>query len=266
MTDKLIVLEREGEVAQVILNRPEKRNAMNLPMMEQLDAAFDEIERMDGLRVVILRGEGKGFSAGIDLMGFMSGELNHRFGDHWRDNLFTLTALYQGILNKVEQCTYPVIGLLHNVCLGMGCELALACDFRVVTEGTRIGLPETRVGLIPDVGGTTRLTRLIGVARAKEYIMTGKEFNLTDAERWGLVNYVVPEGDLMAKGQELTEELCAAAPLAVSYAKKVIDGTHDIQRGLQMEAWAQSILIRTDDVMVGAQAMLSKQKPDWQGK
>lgn len=262
----LIQLEQEGEIVHIILNRPDKRNALNLPMMEQLDSAIDQVERLSGIRVVILRAEGQGFSAGIDLMGFMTGELNARFGDDWRENLFTLTAYYQGIMTKIESCTYPVIALLHNYCLGMGFELALACDFRIASTGTRIGLPEARLGLIPDVGGTTRLTRLLGVARAKEYIMTGREFVLDDAERWGVVNHVVAQDDLLARGLALAEELCAAAPLSVSYAKKVIDGMSDIERGLRMEAWAQSILIRTEDVMHGAQAMMSKQKPEWKGK
>ncbi len=262
----LILTKRENEIVHIILNRPDKRNALNMPMMEQLDTAFDTIERMDGVRVVIIRAEGKGFSAGIDLTSFMTGELNDRFGQGWRDNLFTLTAYYQGIFNKIEACTYPVIAVMHNYCLGMGMELALACDFRIASQGTRLGLPETRIGLIPDVGGTTRLVRTIGVPRAKEYIMTGREFDLTDAERWGLVNYVTTEDTLMQKSMSLADDLCNAAPLAVSYAKKVIDGTDDIQRGLQMEAWAQSILIRTDDIMTGAQAMMTKQKPNWQGK
>ena len=265
MTD-LIKVEQQGEVVHIILNRPDKRNALNLPMMEQLDAVMDDVERLSGVRVVILRGEGQGFSAGIDLMGFMTGELNDRFGEGWRENLFTLTAFYQGIMTKIEACTYPVIALLHNYCLGMGFELALACDFRIATTGTRLGLPEARIGLIPDVGGTTRLTRILGVARAKEYIMTGREFDLTDAERWGVVNHIVAEDQLMARGMALADELCAAAPLAVSYAKKVIDGMTDIERGLRMEAWAQSILIRTEDVMHGAQAMMTKQKPQWKGK
>lgn len=263
MTD-LIHVQQHGPIAEIVLHRPDKRNAINHAMMLGLGAAIDTVEKMPGVRVVLLRGEGACFSAGVDLFGFLS--LNEHLGDNWRENLFPLTQMYQGILNKIERCTYPVIALLHRYCLGLGLELALACDLRIVTEGTKLGLPEARLGIIPDVGGTTRLTRLVGAARAKELIMTGRDFDAAYAERWGIVNQVVPEDQLAAAGQALADELITAAPLAVSYAKKVIDGIADIDRGLQLEAWAQSVLMRTDDFATGAQAMLARQKPDWKGK
>lgn len=261
-----ILTNQRDHIFEIIMNRSEKRNAMNLPFLNQLGDAIDKAESTSGIRVVIIRGAEDYFSAGVDLTSFMTGELVERFGENWRDNLFPLTEHYQGILNKIERCSLPVIALLQKYCLGLALELALACDFRIATEGTRLGLPESRIGMIPDVGGTTRLTRLIGVARAKEYIMTGKEFDLASAEQWGLVNYVVPDDQLMAKGEQLAQELTDAAPLAVSYAKKIIDGMSDIERGLRMEAWAQAILIKTEDLMTGAQSALTKQKPEWKGK
>lgn len=260
----LVLLEQNEQIVTITINRPEKRNALDWHVMQALDDAFAKVETLDNVRVVLLRGEGKVFSAGIDLMGFEA--IAESFGENWRENLFPLTAAMQAVVNRVERLSYPVIALLHGYCIGLGLELALACDFRIAAAGTRLQLPETRLGLIPDVGGTTRLTRLLGVARAKEYIMTGRAFDLADAERWGLVNYVVPEDELLNKGTSLAEELCEAAPLAVSYAKKVIDGISDLDRGFQMEAWAQSVLMRTDDFMTGAQATMMKQKPEWQGK
>lgn len=259
-----ILTRKDDTVFEIILNRPEKRNAINWPMMEALEAAIDTAGRLDGLRAVILRGEGRGFSAGIDLMSF--GETAETFGPNWRDNPFPMTAAYQQIVNKFERCSLPVIALVHNFCLGLGFELALACDFRIVAHGTKLGLPESRLGLIPDVGGTTRLTRLVGPARAKELIMTGRNITAQDAERWGIVNAVVPEDALLARGRELVDELAAAAPLAVSYAKKVIDGIADLDRGLQLEAWAQSVLLRSEDFEHGVQAMMSKQPVEWKGK
>src|SRR5258705_212382 len=124
-------------------------------------------------------------------------------------------------------------------------QIALGCDFRIAALGTKMGLPEARLGIIPDVGGTTRLTRLVGVAHAKEVVMTGKNIDLNDAERWGILNAVVPAEELLSKGESLVAELAQAAPLAVSYAKRVIDGLADLERGLQLEGWAQSQLIRT---------------------
>lgn len=260
----LIEIRQRDSLIEITITRPDKRNAINWPMMEDLSAAIDSVERTKGARVVLLRGEGTGFSAGIDLMGF--GDLIERFGENWRENLFPLTAAYQAIVNKFERCSLPIIALLHGYCLGLGFELALACDFRIAAEGTKIGLPETRLGIIPDVGGTTRLTRLIGPARAKELIMTGRNIDLNDAERWGLVNYVVPVKELMSKAENLASEISQSAPLAVSYTKRVIDGLSDLERGLSLEAWAQSVLMHSEDFANGAQAMLTKQPVEWKGK
>jgi len=260
----LVQTLQRDQIFEIILNRPEKRNALNWSMMMELDAAIDEAERVVGVRAVLISGEGSSFSAGIDVTSFA--ESSTHFGEHWRDNLFPLTAAYQSVTNKVAQCSLPTIALLHGYCLGLGFEIALACDFRIAGVGTKIGLPEARLGIIPDVGGTTRLTRLVGVARAKEIVMTGKNIDLNDAERWGILNAVVPVEDLLAKGESLAAELAQAAPLAVSYAKRVIDGLADLERGLQLEGWAQSQLIRSQDFEVGVEAMLTKQAPQWTGK
>jgi enoyl-CoA hydratase/carnithine racemase len=261
---QLVTARQDGIIYEIVLNRPDKRNAMNYALMSQLEEAIDGAERAEGARVVIVRGEGPGFSAGIDLMGFE--EMVAVYGENWRENLFPMTASYQRILGKFEASSLPTILVAHNFCLGMAFELALACDFRIVSEGTKLGLPETRLGLIPDVGGTARLTRLVGIGLAKELILTGRTFDAAYAEARGMVNYAVPEGDLMAKAHALAEELAAAAPLAVSYAKRVINGVVDLQRGLDLEGWAQSVLIRSQDFETGAQAMMLKQKPEWQGR
>jgi len=260
----LVQTLQRDQILEIILNRPEKRNALNWSMMMELDAAIDEAEKAVGVRAVLIRGEGNGFSAGIDVNSLAAS--SEQFGEHWRENLFPLTAAYQSVTNKIAQCGLPTIALLHGYCLGLGFEVALACDFRIAAAGTKIGLPEARLGIIPDVGGTTRLTRLVGVARAKEIVMTGKNIDLNDAERWGILNAVVPAEDLLVRGESLIAELAQAAPLAVSYAKRVIDGLADLERGLQLEGWAQSQLIRSQDFEVGVEAMLTKQEPQWTGK
>ncbi len=260
----LIQTHHRDTVFEIILNRPEKRNAINWAMMTSLDEAFTEAEQAVGVRAVIIRGEGSGFSAGIDVTSFA--ESSAHFGENWRENLFPLTAAYQAVTNKIERCSLPTIALLHGYCLGLGFEIALACDFRIAAVGTKIGLPETRLGIIPDVGGTTRLTRLVGAARAKEYVMTGKNFDLEVAERWGLLNHVTAVDTLASTAESLVAELTQAAPLAVQYAKRVIDSMTDTERGLQLEGWAQSALIRTQDFEVGIEAMLTKQPPQWKGK
>lgn len=260
----LVTLATRGHLVEIVLNRPEKRNAISWSMLQELDGAIEAAGRVSGARAILVRGEGAAFSAGIDLTSF--GEVAEIFGENWRDNLFPVTAGFQSVVNKFERCSLPTIALLHGHCLGLGFELALACDFRIAAQGTKIGLPESRLGLIPDVGGTTRLTRLVGAARAKEYVMTGRNIDLDCAERWGVVNHIVPETELLSRGEAFAEELAAAAPLAVSYAKRVIDGMTDIDRGLQLEAWAQSHLMRTQDFEIGVQAMLTRQTPEWRGK
>lgn len=263
MTD-LVTTQQNGAIFEIVLNRAEKRNALNTAMMLGLEAAILQAEHATDARVVVIRGEGPSFSAGIDLMGF--DQTAAHFGEAWRDNLFPMTQKYQHIFNTIERCTLPVIAQLHGHCIGMGFELALACDMRVAAAGTKLGLPETRLGLIPDVGGTARLVRLVGQGRAKELILTGRQFDAEFAAGWGIVNYAVPADSLAEKVNGLAEELCAAAPLAVSYAKRVIDGIGDLDRALQLEAWAQSVLIRTDDFEHGAQAMMMRQPPAWKGK
>jgi len=263
----VVITRREGPVFEVILNRANKRNAMNNDMMEALSTAFDRAEREfnDGARVVIIRAEGRVFSSGIDLTQFAL--LGDEFGEEWRENLFPFTAKYQAVFNKIENCSLPVICVMHGYCLGMAFEMALACDFRIAVQRTKLGLPESRLGIIPDVGGTVRLVKLVGPSRAKDIIMTGRNLDLEQAHQWGIVNYVYSKDEIDEKVAEFVAELCASAPLAVSYTKRVVNDIMENSRGLQVEAWAQAQLFRTDDFMNAVSAMLDKTYPiDWQGK
>lgn len=263
----VILTQRNGVIFEVILNRADKRNAMNDDMMEALSRAFDQAEREfnDGARVVIIRAEGRVFSSGIDLTQFAS--LGEQFGEKWRDNLFPFTAKYQAVFNKIENCSMPVICVMHGYCLGMAFEMALACDFRIAVERTKLGLPESRLGIIPDVGGTVRLVKLVGPSRAKDVIMTGRNLDLGQAHDWGIVNYVYAKDEIEEKVAEFVAELVASSPLAVSYTKRVINNIMNNSQGLQIEAWAQAQLFCTDDFMNAVRAMLDKSYPiDWEGK
>jgi len=263
-----IATELKDHIFHLILNREEKRNALNRPMMEEIDRALDNAEKAynDGTaRVLFIRAEGRAFSAGIDLASME--DYSELFGEAWQQNLFFTTRLLQNILNKIERSSLPSICLMHGYCLGLGFEMALACDFRIVAGRTKIGLPEARLGLVPDVGGTVRLVKLIGPSRAKEIIMTGKNIDLAQAEQWGIVNYVVPKDELMTKAAELANELILSAPLSVNYTKRVVNDIMDNQRGLNIEAWAQAALFRSEDFHAGVQAMLTKTYPvEWKGK
>ncbi len=178
----------------------------------------------------------------------------------------SITYDFQSILNRLERLELPTIALLHGYCLGLAAELALVCDIRIAAEGCQIGFPESRLGIIPDVGGTTRLPRLIGPARAKELLFTGRQIEAETAAQWGLVNYVVPTSKLMAKADELTGEILQAAPLAIGLVKRVIDGAADLDRGLTLEGWAQSLLLDSEDFSEAVEAYMMKRPPDFKGR
>lgn len=252
------------EIFEIILNRPEKRNAINTELYSDFNSAVIQANKTAAVRAVIIRGKGKSFSAGIDVSGLLG--LAQQYGDHWQQRMRTITDDFQQVLTRLERIELPTIALLHGHCLGLAMELALACDFRIASTNTLVGLPETRLGIIPDVGGTTRLLRLVGPSKAKELIFTGRQIEAVQAESWGIVNYVVSEAELMVKAEELIEEIKAAAPLAVGMAKRVIDGLSDIDRGLQLEGWAQSQLMNSADFLEGAQSFMMKREPVWKGK
>lgn len=261
---ELVIVEERDEILEIVLNRPEKRNAINFTLYDQLAQAIGQAARAQGVRAVLLRGEGKSFSAGVDVTNFML--LAEKYGDGWQQRMRAVTRDFQEVLTALERLELPTIALLHGHCLGLALELALACDIRIAAEGTQLGLPETRLGMIPDVGGTTRLTRLIGPGRAKELIFTGRQIDAVQAAAWGLVNYVVPAERLRAQGEALVAEIAQAAPLAVGMAKRVIDGMHDLDRGLQLEGWAQSQLFQSEDFMEAVKAFMQKRPPEFKGK
>lgn len=260
----LVRHERRGSVFEITLDRSEKRNAIDLEMYRQFDSAVTEAGQSDGLRALLIRGEGKAFSAGIDVMAFM--QLPQNYGSGWQQKMRNITRDFQAVLNRLEELEIPVIALLHGHCLGVAMEIALACDIRLAAAGTMMGLPETRLGLIPDVGGTTRLVRLVGPAWAKELIFTGRQIDADTALELGIVNYVVPIRELENKALELVAEIEQAAPLAVGMAKRVIDGISDIERGLALEGWAQSQLIGTKDFSEAVQSFMEKRPPVFRGK
>jgi enoyl-CoA hydratase/carnithine racemase len=261
---ELVLTGQRDTIFEIVLNRPDKRNAINVELFEQFDAAVVRANRSPGVRTVLIRGEGKAFSAGIDVSALLG--LAERYGPHWQQRMRAVTDDFQRVLTRLERLELPTIALLHGYCLGLALELALACDMRIAAEGTMLALPETRLGIIPDVGGTTRLTRLVGPARAKELIFTGRQFDAATAEAWGIVNYVVPADGLGGKAEELAAEINQAGPLAVGMAKRVIDGLADVDRGLMLEGWAQSQLFSTEDFLEGAQSFMMKRPAVFKGK
>jgi enoyl-CoA hydratase/carnithine racemase len=263
MTDLVKTIVR-GSILEIVLNRPDKRNAISSRLYAAFDASVNAAARQSDIRAVLIRGEGKVFSAGIDYTDFL--RLAEEYGPNWQQRMRKISDDFQRVLTNLERLELPTIALLHGYCLGLAFELALACDIRIAAEGTKLGLPETRLGMIPDVGGTTRLVRLVGPAKAKELIFTGRQIDAQLAERWGIINQVVPPDELLPAGQILADEISQAAPLAVGMAKRVIDGLADIDRGLMLEGWAQSQLFSTEDFMEGVQAKMMHREPDFKGR
>jgi len=263
MTTPLVVTRREDSLLYIGLNRPEKRNAIHRELLLALVDAVSGAERDPEVRAVVIYGEGPVFSAGVDF-GMLAGDVAAESRAPFR----TTVGEMQAALSRLEAVEKPVVGALHRYVPGLGLELALAFDLRVATSDCELGLPEVRLGLVPDVGGTTRLVRTVGYAKAKELIMTGRMIPASEAAAIGLVNQVVPPGDHLAAAARLANEIAANAPLAVGLAKRLIDLGHgvDKQTFLQMELLAQSILVRTDDVREGARAAMERRPPRFTGR
>jgi len=261
MAEDLVLSEKKDSIMIITLNRPSKRNAVSYEMALALDEQIDKAAEDDKVRVVVLRGEGPGFSAGIDF------NMLARMPPSPPTFRYFLPKM-QEIFNKMETMEKPVIAALHGFCFGLGLEMALATDFRIAAEGTEIALQETELGLIPDVGGTTRLTRIVGVPLAKEIIMTSRRLDAREALDIHLVNEVVPRDELMPAVMRWVERLENCAPLAIGLAKKIIDrGAHlDKLTFMALEGLAQSTLIQTDDVKEGVMAKIEKRKPEFKGE
>ena len=257
----IVTTEDHGPVRHVIMNRPEKRNAMNGDLVQSLGAALRAAADEHDLRVVVLRGEGPMFSSGMDF-GALAG---------LADAPETLRAFRREILevwNLCEEMVKPTVASIHGSCIGGAMELALACDLRAMTEDALIGLPETRFGLIPDVGGSSRLPAVVGLGRAKEMIMTGKLIDGVEAERIGLVNRVVPAGELESATEALVGELLSCAPLAVGLAKRVMDASARpaLAATLEQEVAAQQLCAASEDFAEGARALAEKRVPAFSGR
>ncbi len=214
----LVTTEDRGPVRHLVLNRPEKRNAMNQALLHKLAEALHEAADDASVHCVVLRGAGPVFSAGVDL-----GELASFAGQP--DVLRPFRGVFLDCANLCEQMPKPVVCQIHHTCVGGALEVALGCDLRIASDDSRFGLPEVRFGIIPDVGGSSRLPAVVGLGRAKELIMTGATIDATEAHRIGLVNRVVPAGELDAATQALIDELLANSPIAVGRAKRVIDAS-----------------------------------------
>jgi 2-oxoglutaroyl-CoA hydrolase len=248
-------LERDDTVATITLDVPGKLNRVSMAARDQLSSVFAELDRDDAVRFVVLTGAGGAFTAGGDIAGFLE-------RSPWE-----VSQLARNVAAP-ERCSKPVIARLEGYVLGVGLELALACDFRVAAEDVQLGLPEATIGMIPGSGGTQRLVRMVGLGRAKDIVMRGRRVPADEAHALGLVGRVVTAGELDAAVAELVEELSHLSPLALAMAKRVLNAAYEgpLHVGLELEGLAYGLLRQTHDFREGVQAFGEKRPAEFTGE
>jgi enoyl-CoA hydratase len=239
------------------INRPDKLNALNAELLNELDRSFDLVEENDSIHVVIITGSGeKAFVAGADIKELST--LNQDTGEE-------LSLRGQHIFNRIERCSKPVIALVNGYALGGGAELAMACHIRIATENAAIGMPEASLGLIPGYGGTQRLPQLAGKAKAMEMILTGQQLKADEALKIGLFNHVLPVDEVLDFTKKIALKMMKNGPLALAAAIRAMNASFN-KDGYAHEAEEFGNLCSTYDFKEGTSAFLEKRKAEFAGK
>lgn len=258
-TTQELLVKRSPPLAWVVLNRPHRLNTLTQSLVKELVSALRELDGDASVRVIILRGEGdRAFSAGADLTSFDSTT---------PAKIFDFARGWFEAFSTVERIGKPVVAAINGMALGGGCELALACDFRVASEDAKIGLTETRLGLIPGAGGTQRLARVVGLAKAKEMVFLAQRLGAEEAQKVGLVNRVFRKPEFEAGVTEFAQQLAKQPPLALKFAKQALNLSTQVpvDLGQLFEATGFGLLLSTEDASEGISAMLEKREPEFKG-
>ena len=253
-TGNEIKIEKRKEIGIITLNKP-VMNILDTKMLVELEDSLNEFETDEQVRALVITGE-KNFCAGANIK-----ELKEKHPEEAE----VFSRLGHKVFNQVENMGKPVVAAVSGYALGGGCELALACDIRIASENAKFGLPEVNIGLIPGFGGTQRLTRLVGIGKAKELILTGKIIDAKEAEAIGLVNKVVRDEELMGKAEEMAQVLAEKSPITVKIAKNLINRNQEIKKGLEVEIVSFSECFASEDHLEGINAFLEKRKPNFKG-
>jgi len=256
---EVILEEREGRVAILTINRPDKLNALNQQVRDDMLEILGRLEKDDGIGVVVITGAGeKSFIAGADI-----GEFEGRSPFDQRRAM-----RFPRIFDVMSKFSKPVIAMINGFCLGGGCELAMSCDLRIAADNARFGQPEIKLGLIPGGGGTQRLPRLVGVGHALRLILSGDMIGAEEAQDIGLVEMVVPAGELRQTTLELTGKIAAMSPLTLRVAKEAVRASErmSVEDGILYERDLFCLCFSTEDKEEGVEAFLEKRKPHWKGR
>jgi enoyl-CoA hydratase len=254
MNYSTLLLQSENGILTITINRPEKLNALNQTVLNELSSAMDKVYNDVLIKAVIITGAGeKAFVAGADIAEFVALK---------DDEGSSLSKKGQDIFSKIENCPKPVIAAVNGFALGGGCELAMACHFRLASINAKFGQPEVNLGLIPGYGGTQRLTMLVGKGKAMELMMTGNMIGADEAKTLGLVNYVESSENLLSKTKEILNLILTKSPVAVSKVIAAVNAFYDKQKnGFDEEANLFGSVFASDDKKEGTAAFLEKRKP-----
>jgi enoyl-CoA hydratase len=259
MSYQTLLTSLEENIFTITINRPDKLNALNKTVIEELSLALDEIYTNQEIKSVIITGAGeKSFVAGADISEFL--QLDKKGGEALAQKGQT------AVFDKIENAPKPIIAAVNGFALGGGCELALACHFIIASENARFGQPEVNLGLIPGYGGTQRLTQLVGKNRAMQLIMTGEMFSANEAMQYGIVNKVVAQNELLNEAKKILSVINTKAPLAIAKVIEVINNFDHTQQGYDFEIKKFGECFSTEDAKEGATAFLEKRKANFKGK
>jgi enoyl-CoA hydratase/carnithine racemase len=260
-------IEKDGYIAWLVLNRPEKRNTMNFDFFEGLIQIFGQLDEDAEVRVIVIKAEGKSFTAGLDLVEM--GSLIQGGGAKFREELKDKIIHLQESMNLIEKCRKPVIAAVHSHCIGGGIDLLSVCDIRMASRDAVFSIRETRVAIIADLGTLQRLPHIIGHGWFRELALTGRDFTADEALQMGLVTRLCEDRDtLYAEAKKLAAEVASLSPLAVQGVKEVIlySRDHGVYPGLQYVAQKNAAQLPSEDLIEAFQAFMEKRPPEFKGK